>query len=165
MGIKDKGRSDENGYSDYDKPPEPVEGWSSLRIESGIKVSEFEKDGKIRKSLMIPMKIAKGDQEGITRNVFCNFGYEDKVADIICAAGLEDEFDESFPGEVNLFSEAVIQFCQAKLPEHVLDIEFKKRGDYLNEVGFAPIGKADMEGASSGDAPAETTGQDTEAWK
>jgi len=138
-----------------------VDGWHTVCFEEGI--GYLEKDGEIIKDkktgtynlIVIPAKTVSDDpeQDGINLNTVINEGTdfgEQKIADILAAAGLFAAFEKNFPGDISIWDKKVMDAVKSKLPGKFAKfrVETSKDGKYTNVVEFASM-KTDTSSSKS----------------
>ena len=137
-----------------------VDGWHTVCFEEGI--GYLEKDGEIVKDkktgtynlIVIPAKIKEDDQDqdGVSLDVIVNEGTdfgEQKIVDILAAAGLFAAFEKNFPGDISVWDKKVMDAIKSKLPGKFAKYrtETTKDGKYTNVVEFASM-KVDTSASS-----------------
>ena len=143
-------------------------GWHLVCVQEGI---DYLKDdtgtrvvnAKGLNSVMIPLAVDDGSDSdnGLRVTIFANndnFG-EQKMADVIEAAGLTADFEKNFPGDVSFFEDRVFAAVQRHLQGRFLKVNIahslvKKDGV---EKTYANVVNVDKAGAATPAAPKSTT--------
>jgi hypothetical protein len=150
--MKTQGREHANwGF----KVPEP--GWHDYEIMEGLDQNIIENSGKT--SIMIRAKVTEGSEDdGAQVTIFVpykdekgdvNAFGEQKLADVLAAAKLSEEFEKHYPGERSVFEEEIMGKIKTKLPGRFMSMRTenatgKDNRTNVNVVEVAVLGAANV---------------------
>lgn len=120
---------------------DPSEGWHRVCIQEGIDV--LKKDGEVIYSkfgghlatLAFPVLVDEdGEEDGRRGTIMINYldttdKGRQRLADVIACCGMLAKFEEVFPGDVDIWSERVVNAVKTKLVGKFLDAYFAPNKD------------------------------------
>lgn len=132
----------------------PKDGFHLVTFQEGIKY--LEKDGAIltdknnNKLIVFPVTIKDERDPDNGKNINQIFSEntdwsEQKIADLLVAAGIYKKFEENFPGDVSVFDQQAMDVIKVRLPgcSAALKIETDKKG-YQNVVETSSADNKDI---------------------